>query len=138
MALGNSLHENRGGGSAMPAIPEFLLRRVYVKGSLRRVQGGLALDLNNNLASATIIGLSDQAVGVERFAPESVTVRRGSEVMRGQDVSVSHPFFFQQGDTLTLELHGQGPVGTGPIDISLGFITEEVGNLNFTVSDTIR
>ncbi|HEC33714.1 MAG TPA: hypothetical protein ENI37_03235, partial [Chloroflexi bacterium] len=40
----------------MPAIPPVLLKKLYVKGSLRAEGDGFALDLKNSIAPGTILG----------------------------------------------------------------------------------
>ncbi|MDO9120439.1 MAG: hypothetical protein Q7U31_01550, partial [Anaerolineaceae bacterium] len=42
----------------MPAIPEFVLRKLYVPDSLTSTDGGFTFELNNTFAPVTLIGLS--------------------------------------------------------------------------------
>ena len=121
----------------MPAIPEFMLRRVYVKGSLRRTAEGLVFELHNSLASGTLIGVGEALVDGARYRPEAITFRRGAEWRKGDEVTSARPFFFQQGDTVTMEMRGAQPQGE-TCTLSLRFISDEAGTLAFTVSDSVR
>ncbi|MRS02799.1 hypothetical protein EG832_06185, partial [bacterium] len=42
----------------MPAIPEFVLRKLYVPDSLANIDGGFTFELNNTFAPVTLTGLS--------------------------------------------------------------------------------
>ncbi|MEE8392103.1 MAG: hypothetical protein V3S14_15085 [Anaerolineae bacterium] len=42
----------------MPAIPPFVLKKLYVKGSLRAEADGFALDLKNSIAPASIVAFT--------------------------------------------------------------------------------
>jgi beta-fructofuranosidase len=42
----------------MPAIPEFMLRKLYVPESLKPIEGGFSFELNNSLAPVTLTGLA--------------------------------------------------------------------------------
>lgn len=42
----------------MPAIPEFVLRKLFVPGSLKPTEGGFEFQLNNTFAPVTLVGLA--------------------------------------------------------------------------------
>ena len=42
----------------MPSVPEFLLRKLYVKDSLKRRPDGFEFQLNNTLTAVTVTSLS--------------------------------------------------------------------------------
>ncbi len=41
----------------MPAIPEFVLRKLYIPDSLKAMEGGFSFELNNTFAPVTLIGM---------------------------------------------------------------------------------
>ena len=40
----------------MPAVPEFILRKLYYPGSLKQQEGSFSFALNNTFASGTLLG----------------------------------------------------------------------------------
>jgi len=71
----------------MPAIPPFLLKKLYVKGSLQDDEGGFTLALKNVIAPATISGFvglevdgrAVDAAGITVIAPNG-NPRRADDV----------------------------------------------------------
>ena len=60
----------------MPAVPEFILRKLYLPGSLENHANGFSFSLNNTFAPGTLIGFG---LDVDRSAipPEHLTLRIG-------------------------------------------------------------
>lgn len=57
-------------------IPAFVLRQLYVKGSLRAGQD-VRFTLLNSLASATLTGVKEVRIGGQAVPPERVTLELG-------------------------------------------------------------
>ena len=88
----------------MPAIPEFVLRKLYIPGSLKAWEGGFELQLNNTLAPVTLTGLGITAdeqpcalqdillslLSADERTADSITSRQpfdlASQLVPGRDV----------------------------------------------------
>jgi len=68
----------------MPAIPEFILRKLYVPGSLKASPDGFELQLNNTLAAVTLTGLGLTA-DEQPCDPQGILLRLPS----GQEISAA-------------------------------------------------
>ena len=105
-------------------LPEFLLRKLYRKGSLREVgDGRFAFTLHNPLGDATLVAPPRIVVNGILYPPERVESRR----VQLQAISAANPFTFRKGDRVTLRLPGHLLRGGNRIHITAE--TREWGQL---------
>ena len=118
-------------------VPAFLLRRLYVKGSLRNTTDGFAFDLKNSLGSgyaeAVLPLLVDEA---------EIPVDRARFVVDGDatpfaDVSADRPMTLAMNRAVTVEVAGE-PLPPGKHRIDIGFIVTGMGEMRFDVTDAIE
>jgi len=120
----------------MPAIPAFLLKKLYVKRSLKNTAGGVEMEIKNNLAPGTIIGGSPIAIDGAEY-PLADTFFVGGEGERAfADVSKSNPLIFGMNKAIILRLKGV-ELEPGLHKVSIPVLTKEAGELKIEVSDTI-
>jgi hypothetical protein len=117
-------------------VPAFLLRRLYVKGSLRNANGGFAFDLKNSLGSGYAervmpISVDDQAVPT---ASTSFLVD-GTE-MPFDTISAENPMTLGMNKTVTITVDGHS-LTAGKHKIGIGFVVTGMGELAFDVTDAI-
>ena len=117
-------------------VPAFLLRRLYVKGSLRADGDGFAFDLKNSLGS----GYAEQVLpltvdGVE-VPPEQAAFAVDGERVAFPDVSSERPFTLAMNKLVTISVAGQA-LGAGKHKIGIGFIVTGMGKMQFDVTDAI-
>ena len=121
----------------MPAIPPFVLRKLYVKKSLRAEGDGFALDLKNTIAPATITAFTGLDVDGQAMDPAQVTLVPPSGNPRSIDkVSTEAPLTFPIGATVTLRVAGE-TLGAGPHELITHVVVQEVGPLAIPISDTL-
>lgn len=121
----------------MPAIPPSVLKKLYVKGSLRAQGQGFVLELKNLVAPATITGfngldLDGRAVDVARVRIESSSgkSRPISEVSR------ERPLDFPIGATVTVRVADEA-LEPGQHELAIRVDVKEVGSLAIPVSDDL-
>lgn len=120
----------------MPAVPTFILRKLYVPGSLRNTDQGCRLQVKNTLAAGTISAIAPLVLDGVAQKPSAVEFSRDGEARSAADVSPARPFAFKLNSVVTITLHGVTlPPGTHRLDIDV--TTREAGRLKFDVSDTI-
>jgi hypothetical protein len=118
-------------------VPEFLLRRLYVKGSLRNVDGGWAFDLRNSLGS----GYAEQVLPLTLDGGE-VPVEAARFVVEGaatpfRDVSAANPMTLAMNGDVTVAIDGNA-LRAGKHRIGMGFVVTGMGEMRFEVTDVIE
>ena len=121
----------------MPVIPPFVLKKLYVQGSLRPENDGFALDLKNTIAPATITAFAGLNVDGRTMAPAQVTLTSNNGHPRsGDQVSTQAPMRFPVGATVTLRVVGE-TLAPGEHALITRVVVEEVGPLDIPISDTL-
>ena len=111
-------------------IPDFLLRKLYRKGSLRTTADGrFAFTLHNILGTATVVAPPRVVVNGILYAPEKLQ----SKKVRPADITERTPFVFRKGDRITVRMAGHLLRGGNRIQVTVQ--TREFGDLNIEVDD---
>ncbi len=119
-------------------VPGFLLRRLYVKGSLRATETGFSFELHNSLGSGSVHEMRPLTLDRMPQNPDRTTIRRadGSEVAFSA-ISEKAPFALEMGRSLTVHVEGT-KLTPGKHEIGFSFVVPVVGTLGFTVDDVTR
>jgi len=121
----------------MPAIPPFLLKKLYVKGSLRTEEDGLALDLQNVIAPGTITAFAGLNVDGQAIDLAQVTVIPPSGNPRSMgEISAQATLLFPVGAKVTLRVSGK-TLEPGPHELVIRVVVQDVGLLDIPVSDIL-
>ena len=120
----------------MPVIPSFILKKVYVSGSLRNVGEGCQLQIKNTLAPVTIIGVGPVVFDGVAHGPASVVLVRGEERLAASDASKTHPLAFALNVVVTVIVENV-TLGAGVHRIGLDVNSKEAGRLKVEFSDTL-
>jgi len=117
-------------------VPAFLLRRLYVKGSLRNVNGGFEFDLKNTLGS----GYAEQVLPIS-IDGEALPVAATRFVVDGvatafPEVSADRPMTLGMNKAVTIGFDGR-TLAPGQHKIGVGFVVTGMGELAFDVTDAI-
>lgn len=121
----------------MPAIPPFILKKLYVKGSLRVESDGFALDIKNTIAPATITTFTNLDADSQAINPTQVTIIPPGGNPRSMDkITTEEPLLFPVGATVTLRVAGK-MLEPGPHKLAIRVVVQEVGILDIPISDTL-
>ena len=117
-------------------VPAFLLRRLYVKGSLRHENGGFAFDLKNSLGS----GYAEQVLpltidGAPVPVESAAFITDGATIQFG-DVSSENPITLGLNKLVTITVDGR-TLDAGKHKIGIGFMVTGMGKMEFDVTDAI-
>ena len=120
----------------MVTVPGFLLRRLYVKGSLRYEDGGFAFELRNTLGSGYA-----HAMRPVTFDGEAARINSTYFILEGvktsfAEVSRERTFTLGMNKTITITVEGVA-LEPGTHRIGMGFDVPGLGTLRFDVLDTI-
>ncbi len=118
------------------AVPSFLLKKLYVKGSLRTTPSGFEFVLKNNLAPGSIIGLGAVTVDDTVFPPETIAIKSPHGEWRGDQITSKSSATFPMNAETKVSVQGQAPA-PGSHHVVLAVITREVGRLEIDFTDTI-
>lgn len=137
----------------MVTVPAFLLKRLYVKGSLKPTPDGFEFRIENKLGSGyatqmlplTLDGV-EFPLEVAYFCPDDGGPDGGGPDSRGpdsrgeirfSDVNTERTMTLEVGRGLAMGVHGAAPLAPGPHKVGLGFVVQGINALSFEVSDVV-
>lgn len=121
----------------MPAIPPVILRKLYVKNSLRAEENGFSLSLQNSIAPGVILGFKGLTLDGKSVSPEQISLLQpdGTEVPAA-GISEQNPVLFPLGATVTLRVQGV-TLSPGPHQIGVRVVVKDVGPLEIPIADRV-
>ncbi len=114
----------------MVTVPGFLLRRLYVNGSLRNTEEGFAFELMNRLGSGYAYRMHPVVLdGTELSSDTTSFVLEGKETVFS-DVTKENTFTLSMNKSIMVRVAG-GRLAPGPHKIGMGFEVPGLGALKF-------
>ncbi len=120
----------------MITVPSFLLKRLYVKGSLRNTDHGFQFELKNTLGSGYGTELLPLTLDGEELPRESSYVVLDGEETSFSAVSKDKPFTLAMNKTTVILVKGVS-LSEGPHKIGFSFVVQGLGKLGFEVTDLV-
>jgi alpha-galactosidase len=121
----------------MPAIPNLLLKRLYVKGSLHNTAEGCGFSLKNVVDSGTVTRFHELEMDGTTYGAECLAVRMPDDkVIPAEAISPDAPLTLSAGVTVVLSLQTV-TLTQGKHHFRLRFGTQELGDLEFKVADEL-
>lgn len=120
----------------MVSVPGFLLRRLYVKRSLRATPTGFEMQLKNQLGSGYAHKVWPLTVDGEEVPPEATFFAIDGEETSFAEVSGDRTFTLAMNKTITIRAEGFA-LKPGPRKIGMGFDVPGLGTLRFEITDTV-
>jgi hypothetical protein len=121
----------------MAKLPEFLLKALYVKGSLQNVADGFQFQLKNDLGPARIIGARPLQLDRKPIPPDKCTFEHGGQRAQFEDVDGENSVLMRKGEAVTVHVQGQ-KLRPGRRTLTINVIVKDMGNVGFSVSDQVR
>lgn len=122
----------------MSIIPEFLIKRVYQKGSLKQTEEGIRFDLKNVLGPGFISGFNFIKINDAVFEADKVKfITQGTEIP-AETVSEENPIGFRLGQEGTLILKGAKCLKEGINQIIIELMNPEAGKVKLSLSDSFQ
>jgi len=122
----------------MPAIPNFVLKRLYVKGSLVNTTDGCELQLRNFVGSGTLTGLLSVDVDGKSYSTDVLSVMLADGGIRSADsITAEAPLVLASGVAVTVRLGG-AHLAPGSHALKVRINTGEMGQLVISLSDAVR
>lgn len=118
-------------------VPAFLLRRLYVKGSLRNTGEGFGFDLKNSLGSGYAERVLPLKLDGETIPSEAARFVVDGEATPFAEVSAERPMTLAMNRTVTVEVVGRR-LEAGQHRLGIGFVVTGMGEMEFEVTDAIN
>ncbi|MEJ2739761.1 MAG: hypothetical protein P8105_08065 [Dehalococcoidia bacterium] len=120
----------------MITVPPFLLKRLYVKGSLRNNDQGFQFELKNTLGSGYGTELLPLTLDGEELSRDNSYFILDSEETPFLSVSKDKPFTLAMNKALKVLYRGVS-LSDGPHKIGFSFHAQGLGKLGFEVTDIV-
>ena len=121
----------------MVVVPEFLIKRIYQKGSLKKTDDGASVVLKNVLGPGFISGFNYVEINGVKYEPKDVKFVTNGQELVGTEVSESNPIAFRLGQSGTLIMSGQVSVVEGSNKIVIEAMNPEAGKVVLSVEDVV-
>ncbi len=118
----------------MVTVPGFLLRRLYVKGSLRNTDSGFEFQLRNSLGSGYAHRMLPLTLDGADLPMESASFALEGEETPFAAVSRERTFTLALNTSITIRVSG-ATLDAGPRKIGMGFEVPGLGELRFDFTD---
>ena len=122
----------------MPGVPAFILRRLYVKGSLENTLGGWRFTLRNTLGSGYAKGLVPLRVDDSEEIPMVQTsFENDGVVVTFDQVNDDNRFGLQMNREIEIRIKGE-QLSAGNHRIDFGCIIPGMGKIGFDFTDEVK
>ena len=119
----------------MVVVPDFLIKRIYKKGSLKKVDNKIELMLKNVLGPGFISGFNFVKINDVVYESNKVKfITQGKEIS-GESVSEENPVSFRLGQEGTLVLDGIAGLNDGKNSIVIEVMNPEAGKVALKTED---
>jgi hypothetical protein len=121
----------------MAAIPSFILKKLYVPGSLCNIANGCQVQIKNTLAPATITGFGTVMVDGVVHPQADVVLTRGTERISAADCGPRHPISFDVNVIVTIIIRSVR-LGPGEHHLTLDVTSRETGRVKIEIADSVH
>lgn len=121
----------------MVVVPEFLIKRIYQKGSLKKLENGASVTLKNVLGPGFISGFNYVKINDVVYEAKDVKFVMNGQEYTSDDVTEDHPVAFRLGQVGTLVMSGSESVVEGVNKIVIEALNPEAGVVKLSVEDNV-
>jgi hypothetical protein len=121
----------------MAKIPEFMLKALYVRGSLLRIDDGFEFQIKNELGPARIVGALPLKVDRTQVPLADCSFLYGDEEVAAEALTPENSLLMRKGEAVTIRVRGMA-LRPGRHTLEIGVAVKDLGELRFTVGDGVR
>ena len=123
----------------MAVVPDFLLKRIYKKGSLKQTETGIEFQLKNVLGPGTISGLEFIQINEHKFTKDAISFFTQGKDFLADCITEINPVYFRLGQEGTIKLSEQiNCLKDGINKIIINLSNPEAGNVTVTFEDNLK
>lgn len=119
----------------MTVIPNFILKRLYQKGSLRKLPEGIGFDIINNLGPGQISRLNGITLNGQLYKVDQILLKVNDSLLLGESITEDNPATFFLNQVITCIIKDELP--PGQYELTLDLISREAGKVVMTVQDEL-
>ena len=120
----------------MPTVPAFLLKKLYVKGSLKTTDEGSGLTIKNTLAPGTITHVAPVRIDGVEYPIEQISIGQKGAFRPAGQISSKAPFDFSLNSEAEIWIDG-AKLEPGKHALEITVTAREVGELNNQIEDRL-
>ena len=120
----------------MAKIPEFVLKSLYVKGSLKVERNGFEFQVNNRLGPAHIIATRPLQLNRVPIPIEKCRFVHGQEQASFGDVDADNSILMRKGEAITVRVSDTS-LSRGRHTLGISFVVKDLGPVGFSISDRL-
>ncbi len=121
----------------MNILPEFILKRVYQKGSLRETNEGIAFDLKNIIGPGIVTGINYVKINDDMYNSSMIKIIKSGVAIVAESISADNPMCFKMNDEITCVIQSCLELQEGLNKIIVELISKDVGKVSVTLSDNL-
>lgn len=121
----------------MSIIPDFLLRKIYRKGSLRQTHEGIAFDLKNIFGTGIITGINFIKINDEVYTAPLIKIISSGVATIAEHITSDNPMLLKLNQEITCILEGARGLNEGLNKIIVELDSMGTGLVQVTLTDVI-
>lgn len=121
----------------MPGVPAFILRRLYVKGSLRNTESGWGFTLKNSLGSGYAKGMQPLKINEQELPMTSASFSQDGEDITFDRVTDQNTFGLKMNRSIEISVAGTA-LAPGAHKVWMGFVVPGFGKIGFDFTDEVK
>ena len=122
----------------MAIVPDFLIKRVYKKGSLRQTPDGVCFELKNVIGPGVISGLKSIQINDYIFPQDTIRFFTQGVMNFAKTIDEANPIHFRLGQEGTIFCGSAKCLREGLNKIIIELTNPEVGTVKVTLDDTLK
>ena len=113
-----------------------MLNRLYVRGSLKNVEGGCEFSINNTIDYTSLVGIGPITVDAQVIDTASIRIVMSNQERRGNEITSARPISVYVNNPMRIILEG---VTLAPGQHQVGFTANsmDIGQAQISFQDTI-
>lgn len=121
----------------MPGVPAFILRRLYVKGSLQNTENGWSFTLKNSLGSGYAKGMQPLKINDKELPMSLASFHQDGEDISFDRVTEDTTFGLKMNRSIVISVNHE-PLSPGAHKVWMGFIVPGFGKIGFDFTDEVK
>lgn len=121
----------------MDIIPDFLMKKIYKKGSLKETKDGIVFNLKNILGPGIITGINFIKINDEIYKSSVIKIITKEFSTIAENINADNPVLFKLNQEITCLLEDAQGLKEGLNKIIVELISKEVGSVQVTLTDIL-
>ncbi len=120
----------------MTVIPNFIIKKLYVAGSLRNEADGVAFDIKNTLGPGILTHVASIKLGEREYSSAQIEFSIDGKTYPAAEITDANPVTLMMQQKCTCLMKGE-PLPEGKYGITLDMISKEAGKIVITIQDQL-